>query len=312
MVLVMFSTGKISGLSSYFSQASEEVRSELRRTQVPGGYLYGLLLMSFGPFLSAIVLLRAVARRSPLLTIAATALCCAVFLGRFAALTKSLWVIYLVQLVLTFYAARSLQLPLVKALTTVLLMLTALFVGSWLAFPEAPAQEIFTYLLYRMVQITNEGIYQTLYVYPDFVPFSEGLNIGLLASIAGYDVPAQAYTTVANFFGAFGATFNTMFMSGAWVDFGWMGVAVVSFVVGASVRFYDYLTLSLGKSALGCAMVGFAVIPADQLMATSAQTALLSGGLLSVPLLVLIVRPLVRVASSRVLTPTSEVAKLHA
>lgn len=300
MLATMLLTGRLSGLLNFFAQVSEAARVELRRTQTSGGYFYGLLLLSVGPFLSAVVLLRALVTKKALVITAAVTLCLVVFLARFATFTKSLWAIYLVQIILTLYVTRALTLPLTRMLVGAVLVVGMLFFGSWLIFPEASAGEILNFLVYRMVQITNEGIYQTLYVFPDYVPFSKGLNIGMLAAIAGYDVPAQAHFIVAEYFGAFGATFNTMFMSGAWVDFGWLGVAIVSFIVGVVVRFYDHFALSLGKTSLGCALLGFSVVPTDVLMATSAQTAMLSGGLLSIPVLVLFARPLLQKVSTRV------------
>jgi hypothetical protein len=294
MLLVILAVGKLGDLSQFFHSDTEMARANLRRSGSSGGYSYDLLMTSVGPFLSGVVMVRAIARRNSLMIVATALLCGILFVARLATLTKSMWVVYLVQLGFTYYAMRSLHLPMLKSLVFGALLLSALFLGSWLAFPEAPAAEIGGYLLYRIVQVTNEVMYQTLYVYPAYVPFANGLNIGAIASVAGYGVPAPAHSVVAAFFGAPGATFNAMFMSGAWVDFGWYGVGIVSFVVGACVKLYDIFTMSLGKSAVSCAMVGFAVIPVDQLLATSAQTAMLSGGLVTVPLLVFLSVLLVR------------------
>jgi hypothetical protein len=285
-------TGKLGQVETLFTLATESERKQLR-INAPisvGNYLYTLCVLSIGPFVGGLTFVRALVSRSPALWAASAVISLAVLLARFGTLTKSLWVIYLAQLGLTWVVTRTLRLRLGWTALGAGVVLVGLGIGSAIALPELSVTEIGGYLLFRIVQVANEVVYQTFYVYPDYVPHTNGLNIALLAKLAGGTVPAQAHTTVAGFFGAEGATFNAMFVAGAWVDFGYVGVAVVSFVVGFVLKAYDAYAVGLGKSSVSCALLAFALTPVDGLLATSAQTALLTSGLLLVPLIVMSVR----------------------
>jgi hypothetical protein len=84
-----------------------------------------------------------------------------------------------------------------------------------------------------------------------------------------------------------GSISNAMFIADAWADFSFFGVAVASVLVGIVCRAIDVMVLSQGKTARSVVVLASMFGGVLTLMTTSAQTAILTGGLLSVPLLAL-------------------------
>jgi hypothetical protein len=159
--------------------------------------------------------------------------------------------------------------------------------AALLALPELNSGYIAEWLAYRFFQVNDEVVYQTFYVYPQHLPHTWGMNIGLIHNIFGSGELTSAHTQVANFFGAEGATFDAFFIGDAWVDFSYVGVLLMSICVGFAVKIVDLYVTSLGKTPLAVALLGSGMYGLFQLMVTSAFTAFLSGGLLFIPLLVL-------------------------
>ena len=119
------------------------------------------------------------------------------------------------------------------------------------------------------------------------------MNIGLVHTLFGSGDLLSAHSRVANFFGSDGATFDSFFIGDAWVDFSYGGVIVMALVVGFAVKGVDIFVTSLGKTPLAVALLGSGMYGLFQLQVTSAFTAFLSGGLILIPLLVLLASGLV-------------------
>jgi hypothetical protein len=170
------------------------------------------------------------------------------------------------------------------------LFVGALLVGAQFAYPELDIFGLWGFLTYRIFEINNEGLYQFLYVYPEYVPHAHGMNVGLLHALFGEGEFVAAHTRVAQFFGSFDATNNAVFVADAWVDFANAGVFAVALAVGAIVKGIDLFAAQLGRSPAAVALVAFSFYGVITLSSTSAFTALLTGGLASAPLLVLAVR----------------------
>jgi hypothetical protein len=158
-------------------------------------------------------------------------------------------------------------------------------VAALIAIPDLKSAGIFEWLGYRFFEVNNEVIYQTFYVYPQYLPHTWGMNIGLIHSVFGNGDLLPAYSRVASFFGADGATFDAFFIADAWVDFSYGGVLVMSLVVGFVVKGIDVFVLNLGKTPLCVALLGSGIYGLFELQVTSAFTAALTGGLVLIPLL---------------------------
>jgi hypothetical protein len=84
-----------------------------------------------------------------------------------------------------------------------------------------------------------------------------------------------------------GSTSNSMFIADAWADFSFLGVAAASILAGAVCRVIDVAFVSRGKSVMTIAILACSFVGIVQLMIGSVQSAMLSGGLASVPLMLL-------------------------
>jgi len=250
-----------------------------------GGYLYQTLIASVAPFLSFALLLKGIASKRRYLGAIGLLVCAAVFAGKLGTFEKTPWLVYVLQIIVVFQAARRLELGIGRILIFATIMLAGVVLALVIAVPQIDSAVILAWLGYRFFEVNNEVVYQTFYVYPRYLPHTWGMNIGLVHNLFGTGELLSAHTRVANFFGAEGATFDSFFIGDAWVDFSYGGVLVMSLVVGFVVKTVDIFVMSLGKTALSLALLGSCMYGLFQLQVTSAFTALLSGGLVFIPLL---------------------------
>jgi hypothetical protein len=281
-----FYFGKQSQLLSFVSLQSQLDKSAYRHDYgAEGGYLYQTLIASVGPFLSFALLLRGFASRRRYLIASGLLVCAAVFAGKIGTFEKTPWLVYVLQLIIVLQAAKNLKFGIGRTLILSVIMLAGVTLAVMIALPEIDSVGIVEWLGYRFFEVNNEVVYQTFYVYPRHLPHTWGMNIGLIHNLFGTGELMSAHTSVANFFGAEGATFDSFFIGDAWVDFSYGGVLVMSLVVGFVVKAVDIVVTSLGKTPLCVALLGSGMYGLFQLEVTSAFTAFLSGGLLLIPLL---------------------------
>lgn len=288
ILAVFFGYGKPAQILSFAALESAHEKHKFRLEQSGGGgYVYQLLVASVAPFLSFLLLTKAAVSKQRYLLAAAVLLGIAVFAGKLGTFQKVPWLVYLLQLIIVFQVRKRLEFGVGRMLVFLLVMLAGTFVASQLAMPELDAVRILEFLGYRFFEVNNEVIYQTFYVYPNYLPHTWGMNIGLLHSLFGSGDLVSAHTEVAKFFGAEGATFDAFFVADAWVDYGYAGVLGMAVLVGYIVKTVDLYVTSLGKTPLAVALLGSGMYGLFQLQVTSAFTAFLSGGLVFIPLLVL-------------------------
>jgi hypothetical protein len=278
-------------VAEFLAQETTQGRREARFLYGgAGGYLYNVMGGALGAWLSFYLLAKWWVTRKRILLATWALLASTLLVAKFGTLAKAPWVLFAMQTLLVFYVVRRISVrPRTILVFGVVGVATLVFTAS-IAFPGAQVGSIFLYLVRRIFYIPNEGLYQTLYVYPDYLPHTQGLNVGLFHRLFGTGDLTPAYSRVADFFGAFEANYNALFIADAWVDFSWAGVIGISLLVGVVIKLVDLYYAQLGKTPLtvSCFIAGLYGI--DQLLATSAFTAFLSGGLLSIPLLVLLAR----------------------
>jgi hypothetical protein len=253
-----------------------------------GGYVYQTLIASIAPFLSFLLLIKGTVSRQRYLVAVGVLVGGAVLAGKVGTFHKVPWLVYVLQLIVIFQVRKRLDFGVGRILVFAVVLLVGAILGALVAIPELDSVTIFEWLGYRFFEVNNEVIYQTFYVYPQYLPHTWGMNIGLLHAIFGSGDLLSAHTQVAKFFGAEGATFDAFFVADAWVDFGYAGVLVMAIVVGCVVKTVDLYVTSLGKTPLAVALIGSGTYGLFQLQVTSAFTAFLSGGLVFIPLLVLV------------------------
>ena len=278
--------GKQSQILDFVSLQSSADKAKYRHDFGPeGGYVYQTLIASVAPFLSFALVLKAVASRKRYLGAIGLIVCAAVFAGKIGTFEKTPWLVYVLQIIVVFQAARRLEFGIGRILIFSAIMLAGVALAVIIVIPQIDSAGLLEWLGYRFFEVNNEVIYQTFYVYPQYLPHTWGMNIGLLHNLFGTGELLSAHTRVANFFGAPEATFDSFFIGDAWVDFSYGGVLVMSLVVGFAVKTVDIFVMSLGKTPLCLALLGSCMYGLFQLQVTSAFTAFLSGGLVFIPLL---------------------------
>jgi hypothetical protein len=278
--------GKESQLLNFASLQSSVEKARYRHEfGNEGGYVYQTLIASVGPFLSFVLLLKGMASKRHHLVAIGLLVFAAVFAGKIGTYEKTPWLVYILQTIVVFQARRSLEFGIGRVLIYSIILVAGVVLAVVIALPQLDAVGIVEFVLYRFFEVNNEVVYQTFYVYPNYLPHTWGMNIGLIHSLFGTGELVSAHTAVANFFGADGATFDSFFIGDAWVDFSYGGVLVMSLVVGFVVKSVDIFIMSLGKTALCVALLGSCMYGLFQVLVTSAFTAFLSGGLVFIPLL---------------------------
>src|SRR5579871_5066018 len=285
LMAVLVAYGKVGQLFSFSALYDSALKARFRQEYgAEGGYLYQTLIASVAPFLSFLLLLTGRAARKRSLFVIGLVLSGAVLAGKVGTFEKTPWLIYLLQLMITLQAVRSLKLGLTRIIVSVLVLMGGVILAVMVALPDIQVG-IFEWLWYRFFEVNNEVIYQTFYVYPHYLPHTWGMNIGLVHALFGSGELVSAFHHVANFFGSDGATFDALFIADAWVDFSYGGVLALSVLVGWVVKTADLFITNLGKTPLSVALLGSGLYGLFQLLVTSAFTAFLSGGLVLIPLL---------------------------
>jgi len=287
--------GKGSQILSFLALDSELAKREFRlAVGTEGDYVFRLVLSVAAPMVALYMFVTAVATRRPGDIALAMGLCVLVFLFKVGSFHKAQWVWFVVQLMLAWRLARSPRANLPWLLGGAVLFVAALLVGAQFAYPDLDVLGLWGYLTYRVFEITNEGLYQFLYVYPEYIPHTYGMNVGLLHTFFGSGEFVAAHTRVAQFFGSFDGTHNAVFIADAWVDFAEAGVFATALVVGMVVKSIDLLAAQWGRTPASIALLAYSFYGVITLCSTSAFTALLTGGLVSAPVLVLAVRGVAR------------------
>jgi hypothetical protein len=294
MLGMFFGLGKPGQILTFLVFESAKEKQKLRlELGGQGGYLYQMLVASVGPFLCFLLLTKGAASKQRYLLAVGVLVGVAVFAGKLGTLQKIPWLVFLLQLLVVYQAARRLELGVGRIAIFLLLLVAGTIAAAAVALPGLDPASFLEWVAYRFFQVNDDVVYQTFYVYPQHLPHTWGMNIGLIHQVFGSGELTSAHTQVANFFGAEGATFDAFFIADAWVDFSYAGVLAMSILVGLAVKAVDLYVMSLGKTPLAVALIGSGMYGLFQLMVTSALTAFLSGGLLLVPLLVLVSEGLV-------------------
>ena len=285
ILATFFYFGKHSQLLAFLSQSAEDKAKFRHDFGAEGGYVYQTLIASVAPFLSFILLLKGIVSKRRYLTAIGLLVGAAVFAGKLGTFEKTPWLIYLLQVMVVFQAAKRLEFGIARILIFSAITVMGVTLALMIVLPELDSVGIIEWLGYRFFEVNNEVVYQTFYVYPRYLPHTWGMNIGLIHNVFGSGELLSAHTRVANFFGADGATFDSFFIGDAWVDFSYGGVLFTSLTVGFVVKAVDIFVLTLGKTPLCVALLGSCMYGLFQLQVTSAFTAFLSGGLVFIPLL---------------------------
>jgi len=210
-----------------------------------------------------------------------------VLIGKLSTLSKAPVVIFLLQLVLATLAFKRNQLT-IRSILVVMLSTVALFVGvTLLAVPGISIVGSLDFLYYRIFMISNEVLLEYFSAIPGVIDFTWGQGIRLVSVIIGNGADyVPAYTAVAEVTrGSRSSTSTAMFIADAWAEFSWLGILLFSFIFGVLVRSIDFYAMRQGKTDEAIAIMAGVVFGIFTALSTSLTTAMLSGGLLTIPLL---------------------------
>jgi hypothetical protein len=280
----------IAVISGFLETAnSQSAKGEYRLLHAgSASYAYRVALTSIAPFLLTWGFLEGLIKRNWLLLATACVLFALTLLGRLETLSKAPIALLAVQIglaaLLSFRNRSSVSLA-VAALAAVVLVFYPLVE---LSIPEASrATSATRFFFWRTFFISNEVLLEYFSAIPYYISHKWGLNIRVLAILFNSQF-TPAYEQVSVLWrGQSGSTSNAMFIADAWADFSFLGVAVTSVLAGAICRLIDVIFVAEGKSPMTIGLLGCSFVGIVQLMLSSIQSAMLGGGLASIPLTLL-------------------------
>ena len=270
------------------SQGSEFEKIALRREF--GGsqwYLYNLLLSSIAPFFCLVCLVLGYKRRNYRIALSGLILTILTVIGKLATLSKAPVVVFVVQMMLAWILVRQKSVSRKTTLWLAGIAFAGLSLVTAIAIPNLEIQQIPEFLYYRIFMVSNEVLLEYFAAIPEQIPHTWGTQIGLVASLLGNSgdfIPNYSAVSAVTR-GSYASTSTAMFIADAWGDFSWFGVIVFSFLAGAIVKGIDIYALRRGKTDEGVAIIVAGYYGVFTALSTSLTTAMLTGGLITVPLL---------------------------
>jgi hypothetical protein len=162
--------------------------------------------------------------------------------------------------------------------------LFALVVG--LVIPDIGFGGVMAFLYYRAFDIPNEVLVEYFAAIPASLPHGHGAGIFAFLSPDGGAPPLPTYVAVAELIrGSLMSTSNAMFIADAWAEFGWIGVGLFALIAGFTVRAIDLYAFRHGESDESACLVAGCAYGVFTMLATSLTTALVTGGLATLPLI---------------------------
>lgn len=273
----------------YFASGESELGKILLRVESGGSslYAYNLLLSSVAPFL--VMLAYCGARNTPRrrsLMVMAILLFFATLLGKFGTLSKAPPVIFLLQLLLLWILLqrKRINLRIGGLLLAVAATLFVIIVRATI--PDLDLLAAFGFLYYRIFDIPNEVLIEYFAAVPATLPF--GMGGGVFSFLR--NVPDSQYVPMMAAVAevtrdSLVSTSNAMFIGDAWAEFGWPGIASFSLLAGAMMRFIDSYAFRHGDSDESACLVAGGAYGIFTMLSTSLTTAMLTGGLILLPVL---------------------------
>ena len=302
MIWVSIQENHLAIISGYLGTASSQMaRSEYRLLHAGSNfYFYRILINSIAPFFLIWGILEGRLNRNYLLLTLSCALFFLTLFGRMETLSKAPVALLFVQLGLaTLLCFRNR--PRWQVVIGAFVATTALFYPLIeFTIPETISQgTAVEFFLWRTFFISNEVLLEYFNAIPYYLPHTWGSNIRPIALLLSMEF-RPAYDDVSLLWhGKTGSTSNSMFIADAWADFSFVGVAVSSILAGTVCSLIDVVFVSRGKSAITIAILACSFVGIVDLMIGSVQSAMLSGGLATVPLILLSISRLSNISTRR-------------
>lgn len=293
MLAVSVIDGQLQKIATFFASGATDairitIRQELGGTQY---YIYNVVLASVAPFMALIAITMLWWEpRSAHLKLLCVGLLFVVAIGKLGTLSKAPIVIFLLQVTLLLLLLRrrlfNVSTAFVLAGVTAVLFIVVVHFTMQLELHDAAR-----FLYYRMFDIPNEGLLEYFSAIPELIPHGAGAGIFSFLRDAPADQYLPMYLAVADVTrSSLESTSNAMFIADAWAEFSWIGVALFSFLAGALIRSIDLYAFAHGESDLSACIVAGAVFGIFTMLSTALNTAMITGGLLLLPVVAATVR----------------------
>ncbi len=153
-------------------------------------------------------------------------------------------------------------------------------------------------LFSRVTVGPNYSLALHLMYFPDKFGFLYGGSIGLLNRILGNKDFLPLGVLVAHARGIPRASFNAVFISGLWADFGYPGVIIGSFLLGVYLEWLQIWLVRSAKSISNLVLFAYLLVAVYYLANVSIYPSLITYGLLSGPIFILLIQFLAAVLRS--------------
>jgi hypothetical protein len=289
-------------VSGFLDTASSQIAKSEYRLQYAGSndYAYRFIVSSIAPFFVIWGILVSLVNRFRILLAVSLVLFLLTLFGRLETLSKAPVALLFVQLglaALLCFGNRAKWQVLAGASIAIIVIFYPLIE---LTIPEiARKGAAIEFFFWRTLFIPNEVLLEYFNAIPYYLPHTWGANIRPVAFLLNTEF-RPAYDDVSLLWrGQPGSTSNSMFIADAWADFSFLGVAAASILAGAVCRLIDVAFVTRGKSAETIAILACSFIGIVHLMIGSIQSAMLSGGLVSVPVVLLSILKLSKLFGGR-------------
>ena len=131
-------------------------------------------------------------------------------------------------------------------------------------------------------------------VYPERLPYTYFSNIGLFSKIFGFDLRIPDIEVRNAIIGEYPTTFPAGFIGSSYASFGYAGVFVISILVGIIVQYLLFFSYRMRNHCLKAAFNAASGMSTFFLSAISFHTAILSGGVLSTPIIFSVLKRLIK------------------
>jgi hypothetical protein len=288
-------------LAGYLSVTGDGVAKITYRQQYGGSnvYLYRIAVISIAPFLIVWGALSGWTRRWwPLLAVTLFLLA-VTLLGKLETLSKAPIALFLIQLLLVAYLVFRNTITWRAVLVSFVAALIIFYPIIRLAVPDVDRLDVLGFFYYRAFDISNEAVLEFFGAFPQHIAHMWGANIRPVAALLGFEY-SQSYDVVSRIWrGTGGSTTTAMFIADAWADFSYFGVIGFSIIAGMVCRAIDIVFLIRGKTVMTVAVLAAAFIGIFNVLISALPTAMLSGGLLVTPLVVIAVQEAARMSDRR-------------
>jgi hypothetical protein len=302
MIWVSIREHHLAIVSGFLDTASSQIAKSEYRLQHAGSnnYAYRVIVNSIAPFFVIWGILESLINRFRILLAVSLVLFLLTLFGRVETLSKAPVALLFVQLglaALLCFGNRARWQVLAGASIAIILVFYPLIE---LTIPETARRgTAIEFFFWRTLFISNEVLLEYFNAIPYYLPHTWGSNIRPVAFLLNMEF-RPAYDDVSLLWrGEPGSTSNSMFIADAWAEFSFLGVAAASILAGAVCRLIDVAFVTRGKSAMTIALLACSFVGIVHLMIGSIQSAMLSGGLASVPLMLLFILKLSNLSRGR-------------